>query len=527
MNYLSQLSEDEVRYICSVIPHKETVNYFKQYPKDFAKIMPGFLPTKRSQEEVSALLFRHRKQPFIDSFIEKHISRWLLEIQRHITNIMDDGINRESALLQTLPFCFFVDNISLYFKLVNEEYSEEYITLLIAAIKIIKETDVNREKLEAVLQDNNSEKKKLQTELDLVQLDLERTRINFNESSAKIKELKCSITELEKLRTIVQTGEEAISTLKAKLQVKEKYIQQLRTELSEAKVNRQLLEDKIRLELEKQKLTSAAKQKAAQKPMCPKDMDEFKDYLGYNLENVGLTTDLEYFHLLKEHLCYILFQGIPILINRGVSLPLMKCVANALTGTSNVKTLPFMNDISEQIIDEFLSVDGRIVCLDNFIGNYNESILFTLCEKHKDKIIFLTIAYDRTIYFLPEEALKYCHYLNLNRIEALSFNVELTEDPSTIEEIVATPKKVVSDSRYSPLLREMLKELGFRQSLVEYKCSFISNEKDLCCFLAFDIMPYCVDVLQVAPYNVSERIVKYAGDTGRCPLKNLFRRWFA
>lgn len=107
MNYLAQLSEDEVSYICSVIPHKETVYYFKQNPKDFAKIMPGFLPTKRSQEEVSALLFRYRKQPFIDSFIEQHISQWLEEIQEHITQIIDDGADRESALMQTLPFSFF------------------------------------------------------------------------------------------------------------------------------------------------------------------------------------------------------------------------------------------------------------------------------------------------------------------------------------------------------------------------------------------------------------------------------------
>ncbi len=526
MNYLAQLSEDEVRYICSVIPHKETVYYFKQNPKNFAKIMPGFLPTKRSQEEACALLFRHRKQPFIDSFIEKHISRWLEEIQEHIAHIMDDGTDRESALLQTLPFCFFVDNIDLFFKLVNEEYSEEYIRMLRSAIKIIKETDAKREKLESVMKDKDSEMKKIHTELELAKLDLERTGEKINKSSAEIKALKSSITELEKFKTIVQTREKEVLTLKAKMQDREKSIQQLRTELSEEQNNRLLLEDKIRDEWKKQQAATADKQIFAQKPICPKDMYEFKEYLGYNLENIGVTADSEYFHLLKEHLCNILFQGIPILINRVISEPLMRCVANALIGTSNVRTLVFMNNISEQIIDEFLSVDGRIVCLDNFIGNYNETILFTICEKHKDKIIFLTISYDRTIYFLPDEALKYCHYLNLNRIEALLDNVDLTEDPSIVEEIDGTYEKSLSDSRYSPLLREMLKEMGFRQSLVEYKCSFISNETDLCRFLAFDIMPYCVDVLQIAPYNASERLVKYAGNTGRCPFKNLFRRWF-
>jgi hypothetical protein len=91
-------------------------------------------------------------------------------------------------------------------------------------------------------------------------------------------------------------------------------------------------------------------------------MYEFKDYLGYNLEKIGVTADSVYFYLLKERLCYILFQGIPILINRGVSVPLMRCVANTLTGTSKVRTLVFMNDISEQIINELFSANGRIVC---------------------------------------------------------------------------------------------------------------------------------------------------------------------
>lgn len=74
MNYLSLLTEEEVHYICSVIPLQDSVYYFKKYPKDFAKIMPGFRATSiKSQERVSGVLYRNRNQPFISSFIEKHI----------------------------------------------------------------------------------------------------------------------------------------------------------------------------------------------------------------------------------------------------------------------------------------------------------------------------------------------------------------------------------------------------------------------------------------------------------------------
>lgn len=101
-------------------------------------------------------------------------------------------------------------------------------------------------------------------------------------------------------------------------------------------------------------------------------------------------------------------------------------------------TLSFSADISECEIDDFLSAKNRIVCLDNFIGNFNETILLTICDHHKDKIIFLTMFYDRTLYYVPQEILKYCHYLNLNRIEAFTYDHKLTEDPSFLDEVEVT-----------------------------------------------------------------------------------------
>ena len=142
-------------------------------------------------------------------------------------------------------------------------------------------------------------------------------------------------------------------------------------------------------------------------------------------------------------------------------------------------------------------------------------------------IIFLTVAYDRTLYFISSEFLKYCYYLNLNRIGALSNSIEVFEDPSIIEEIEAVIYRECITSRYSQLLKEILSEFNICESLIEYRCNYIANEEDLCRILAFDVLPYCADVLQKPPYNISERFVKYAGDSGRCQYKNLFKRWFA
>ena len=525
MNYLPLMTEEEVQYICSVIPKNDTIIYFQHNPKEFAKICPGFRARSISRFNISKLLFRYHNRSFISFFIENQIRDWLSQIEDHVEKCIENGDSIDLAYINTLPFSFFADNVALYFKLIGEEPTEEYIAILVSAVRVVKKVIEEQDKLKATLKSKEVDVNQLKLDLNSSILELKNTEVKLKKSLAEIKALKRTIAELGKLKTDVLNSEEVITTLRTKVQQQEETIQGLRAELSISKDNRKQLEAQINAELENQHAEKFAKQKAAQS-MCPKNMDEFKDYLGYNLENIGLSTASEYYSLLKEYLSYILFQGIPILINRNVGITLMKCVANTIIGTPDVNILVFKNDISEQEIDEFLSSGKRIVCLDNFIGNYNETKLLPLFDNHKNKIIFLTIAYDRTLSFVPDEFLKYCSYLNLNRIGALTRKVELTEDPSTIEEIEAVSQRIKTDLRYSSLLREILGEFSVSQNLIEHKCAYITNEQDLCGALAFDILPYCIDVMQISPYNTSERLIKYVGRSGRCKYKNLFKGWF-
>jgi hypothetical protein len=110
---------------------------------------------------------------------------------------------------------------------------------------------------------------------------------------------------------------------------------------------------------------------------------------------------------------------------------------------------------------------------------------------------------------------------------AFTHDHALTEDPSTIDEIEASYSLIVPDARWSLLLKEMLDEFGICSTLSTYKSSFTSDEASMCCILAFDVLPFCVDVLKISPFNVSERLNMYAGEKGRCPHKELFRGWFS
>jgi hypothetical protein len=175
----------------------------------------------------------------------------------------------------------------------------------------------------------------------------------------------------------------------------------------------------------------------------------------------------------------------------------------------------------------FLSSSGRIVCLDSFIGNYNETELLPMLREYQSKIILLTVAYDRTLFHIPQELLMYFQYINLNRIGVLSVKANLTEDPSTLAEVDYDPMGAYPENRYASILREILSELGFGRGISEQKCALIPDEQALIQELTFSLLPYCVDVLRISPFNMSERLLKYAGDKGRCPNGELFRRWFA
>lgn len=526
MSYISLLSEDEVQYICSVIPQKHVSDYFRRNPKEFAKICPGFRPIAILRLNVGDLLFRNRNNGFVSSFIDKNIRIWLCQIQEHLDQCMEDGSSKDTAYIQTLSQSFFANNISLYFKLIEEEHPEAYISLLSSAVSHSKKVLDEQEKINGDAQSKDAEIERLQSELKWAKDSLENFKAKQNEHIIEINSLKQELINIDELTALIHRKDESIADLKAEVHVLKKSEKELKVQLSKAQSNQRQLEIQIRNELEKQRIIKIERQVAALKPLRPMDMNEFKEYLGYNLKDIGASTPTDCLLLLKQHLCDTLFQGMPIIINRGTGVPLMKCVANTLVGNANVDSLTYNTDISAQEIGAFLSENARVACLDGFLGNYSETELLALLEQHKNKIIFLTLAYDRTLRFIPYEIFRYCHYLNVNRIQTLSVSGDLTEDPSVFEETEAKIPKANPDTRYSPLLKEILNEFGFSQNLTTHKCAHISNEQNLCSTLAFDVLPYCADVLQISPFAVSERLAKYADDRGRCSYKKLLKGWF-
>jgi hypothetical protein len=527
MSYLSLLTEDEVCYICSAVPYQDSIKYFTKNSKGFNKIRPGFRPKAISKAEASKLLIGHSNKPFISDFIEEHISDWLSQIDKYCSKTTESGDSKDIALLNALPCSFFAENVRLYFKLVKEDYSEEYVELMSAAVKFLKEANGEQDRLSEELKERSFEIKKLDAESKSRNDELDKAKLKLNSRLLEIDELKMQVCKLESLQAGFLNDKHKVYSLSGEIQTYLATIDGLRKELSDIKIGSKQLEEQIRKEIERHKNDEINEQLLVVKPKCPIDIDEFKECLSYNFVNIGVAADSEYYPILTSHLGNVLFQGVPIIVNHSAGVNVIKCIANTIIGRPATKALIFNNDITTAEIGRFLSSSERIVRLDNFIGNFNETELISLFEKHKDKIIFLTFAYDRMLYYISNEFLRYCYYFNVNRIGALSINTVLTEDPAKIEEKDYIPQCSEVDNRFSNILREILRELGYPQSLIAHNCATITGEQDMCQLLAFDVLPYCVDVLRINPYNTSERLLRYAGDTGRCPCKKLFMEWFA
>ncbi len=148
MNYVVKFTEEELAYICTLITGKVIKRYFQKNSQEFTQMRPGFRPNRISDEEAIALAVRYKSKPFVLSFLNRHIKDWIDQINTHKNNLIEEGKSPEAALLLMLPETVFCGRLDIYFKLVEENYTQEYIQLAKCAVQLIA---VKQEKSNLVL----------------------------------------------------------------------------------------------------------------------------------------------------------------------------------------------------------------------------------------------------------------------------------------------------------------------------------------------------------------------------------------
>lgn len=635
MNYLIDLTKEEIKYVCAVIPFKEVSAYFRKYPKEFTKLKPGFRVKSLDEAAVIRTLYDFRNRDFIASFLIKHIEQWIEEIDGELAKALEHGLDREAAYIDVLSRSFFSRNVELFFKVKGEEKSEDYLKVMGSAVSYRSaHQKTDGEELDS-LKKKHQELIGTQEELKNRILDEEKNAENLRKKETELKiELKEKIKQLEleqeksarlsekadkleaelkkiqddevwktaemqqKIDTLtsrlkdqaqkaagyesslseyvsrLSSAKEDIATWKNMVRSREKQLFTYKAErasfLTEQESNRkQIRELKEALDkalgvekvykeclsafsrekesylqknkeleetLEAQKNIETAAEAVSKRyantdrkmPLCPEDMDDFDEYFSHNLKDIGFNENEEGASDFIDYLEKSFFCGIPVLIKRGPGINLANCLANTIYGVPFATNLLYSEGAGVQRIREFLAdIPDRVVCIDGFIGNCNEMELIPVLEQYRNKIIILTYMYDQTLRFVPHEILSSVHFISADVFSSVLRIRDITEEPSEVKEISSVNKRNVgANNRSQKIFYEIACECGLGKDTACAMADMIKDENHLNEMLMFTLLPYVSKVLGKNPYNCSKHLHRYAGETGRCPKKDILMRWF-
>lgn len=153
MTALTELTNEQLEYLCERIPQKVIVDYFNSNSKEYNKIWKGRAQSLK-RDRIVWLLVTNINNPFIASFVEKCIGIWIAEIEDFRRNLEDNGATKDESLIRALPDSVFSNDIDLYFLLCGDGYPEEFISLVknvLPLIPLSKESDdVSEESDEAI-----------------------------------------------------------------------------------------------------------------------------------------------------------------------------------------------------------------------------------------------------------------------------------------------------------------------------------------------------------------------------------------
>lgn len=551
MRYYTRLSEDEIRAICLSYPYNDLIAGFKKYSKDFSALMPGHRPQSISEENGRNLIANNPCSNLTAKMVEVLVESRTLKISNFVREQVTDGKNMDYAYIVALSKFSFPSFARIYFHLAEECISDERISAIESGVAALsEEKECSREQNVIVSTSKKIEEFRRQKRKELKEKEQELKR-----KESKIKDLSRALSKEQKKTASLLEENKQIGMMSTQLAEATLERERLRQELqdcntclqsaqkayrdSEKRV-RVCCEEKavIQIELEESqtRLAEMEHKRAAVLDLTyrntvdelrPVDIDEFVEYVSYNLMSIGLDKTQPYFPLLIGYLRDTIFNNKPIICNQSIGHALARCVSNTLCGFSDVRVISYKAGTTSTDIQNLLETDNRILVFDSFIGNFNEKELFPILRRVKRKIIIITAEYDKTIaYLLPEEVLINCTYINAGRIPPLFEINALDEDPSIIKEELTLPVYERPNRRAKRLCEEIMRELGYPPVIIGALSEQMSSEEKFVEFLAFSIIPYSIEAYGVSPYNVSGRLEKYAGFSGKCVYKDLLLEWY-
>lgn len=133
MDYISKVTDEELRVICDLIPLRHFREAFKMSPKRFNRLSK-YRPEKVPLSEIKRIVVNRGSDPFMSDLLNSSIQTLLNIVHEQISLFTDAGDDAHTAILRTLPKSDFREHMDLYFKLSGDTYSSEYAALVQSAI---------------------------------------------------------------------------------------------------------------------------------------------------------------------------------------------------------------------------------------------------------------------------------------------------------------------------------------------------------------------------------------------------------
>lgn len=222
MNYIVLLSDEELTEVCRLISGNILRDLYKSNSKEFTKIKRGFRPNKISNEVAINIAVQSRNVPFISVEINKHIEKWIKQIDELLSERPVDK-DQDIYLTEALSKTVFANNVSLYFKLKGSDVTVEYAKSIQDAVDALLYIDGTSVK------PNDSSKSSIGGDADEIEdltskigeltenhkKEMTELQSRYDEVSKTNAELSIKISRLELEKSSI---EEELKVLKARLE---------------------------------------------------------------------------------------------------------------------------------------------------------------------------------------------------------------------------------------------------------------------------------------------------------------------
>ncbi|MCH5142274.1 MAG: hypothetical protein J1G07_00965 [Clostridiales bacterium] len=232
------------------------------------------------------------------------------------------------------------------------------------------------------------------------------------------------------------------------------------------------------------------------------DHEEFKTDLDYCLMDANISEGRE---VLSNYLDRLYSDGKIIVGNRKDCKFVAECFSSILCASEYTK-ITYFDGIKLRDIITAVENGGRIIYFDNFIGNYNETVLISLLSGFRDKIIIISAMYDKMFMYITPDILRDCNYINLQRLNVPD---DVDFEKFTRAEQASIHKKEILDNAPTAALLSILRDLKISEQVRRSLAININNHVDSDAILTFGILPYLVDVRGETPFENSDRLMSY------------------